>query len=321
MPVRLADPHSPRHLKEREVVFDLSFATSECAIRSGARRSCPPSSEMTVCFKAMPFSSASVTRSVSCDMKRAGQRKPTMMQIDAGSTAAPGHHGRKMQCHGHWHATPTALRRPTKFTRESAIWRHTVVRTPRLDEEVAPWTAILSDVACGVFRLRKDDPHMFNSTVVDVHDGSSYTTLTTIQVTAARSSCIAFPRSEAEEAEDQGNSENRRKSTTSNETKKPKKKNPKRRACRRLHHLQRRKQRDRPRHGRPAGAGRHGNHAGRCLPGPDDEGRRLTARPCGLRFLQPGYSPRRLGEKKIGPPPFGQSCLEAEGNLSRPRPS
>lgn len=40
---------------------------------------------------------------------------------------------------------------------------------------------VLSDVACGVFRLRKDDPHMTNSTIVDVHD-DDYTTLTTVEV-------------------------------------------------------------------------------------------------------------------------------------------
>ena len=40
---------------------------------------------------------------------------------------------------------------------------------------------ILSDVACGVFRLRMDDPHMNESTVVDVHD-DDYTTLTTVEV-------------------------------------------------------------------------------------------------------------------------------------------
>ena len=40
---------------------------------------------------------------------------------------------------------------------------------------------ILSSVACGVFRLRQDDPHMSESTVVDVHD-DDYTTLTTVEV-------------------------------------------------------------------------------------------------------------------------------------------
>lgn len=39
----------------------------------------------------------------------------------------------------------------------------------------------LSDVASGIFRLRMDDPHMTNSTIVDVHD-DDYTTLTTVEV-------------------------------------------------------------------------------------------------------------------------------------------
>lgn len=40
---------------------------------------------------------------------------------------------------------------------------------------------VLSDVASGVFRLRKDDPHMTDSIIVDVHD-DDYTTLTTVDV-------------------------------------------------------------------------------------------------------------------------------------------
>lgn len=39
----------------------------------------------------------------------------------------------------------------------------------------------LSDVATGIFRLRMDDPHMTDSTIVDVHD-DDYTTLTTVEV-------------------------------------------------------------------------------------------------------------------------------------------
>ena len=39
----------------------------------------------------------------------------------------------------------------------------------------------LSDVATGIFRLRMDDPHMTDSTIVDVHD-DEYTTLTTVEV-------------------------------------------------------------------------------------------------------------------------------------------
>lgn len=39
----------------------------------------------------------------------------------------------------------------------------------------------LSDTAAGIFRLRKDDPHMTDSVIVDVHD-ETYTTLTTVEV-------------------------------------------------------------------------------------------------------------------------------------------
>lgn len=41
--------------------------------------------------------------------------------------------------------------------------------------------AVLSDTAAGIFRLRKDDPHMTDSVIVDVHD-EAYTTLTTVEV-------------------------------------------------------------------------------------------------------------------------------------------
>jgi ABC-type Zn2+ transport system substrate-binding protein/surface adhesin len=36
-------------------------------------------------------------------------------------------------------------------------------------------------MATGIFRLRSDDPHMTNSTIVDLHD-DAYTTLTTVEV-------------------------------------------------------------------------------------------------------------------------------------------
>ena len=65
---------------------------------------------------------------------------------------------------------------------------------------------ILSDVACGVFRLRKDDPHMFNSTVVDVHD-DDYTTLTTVEVRSGTIVVHCLSTLEAEEAEDEDESE------------------------------------------------------------------------------------------------------------------
>ncbi len=38
-----------------------------------------------------------------------------------------------------------------------------------------------SDTAAGIFRLRKDDPHMTDSVIVDVHD-EAYATLTTVEV-------------------------------------------------------------------------------------------------------------------------------------------
>jgi len=60
---------------------------------------------------------------------------------------------------------------------------------------------ILSDVACGVFRLRKDDPHMFNSTVVDVHD-DDYTTLTTVEVRSGTIVVHCLATLEAAEDED-----------------------------------------------------------------------------------------------------------------------
>ena len=60
---------------------------------------------------------------------------------------------------------------------------------------------ILSDVACGVFRLRKDDPHMTNSTVVDVHD-DEYTTLTTVEVRSGAVVLHCFSSWEAEEEDE-----------------------------------------------------------------------------------------------------------------------
>ncbi len=39
----------------------------------------------------------------------------------------------------------------------------------------------VSDMATGIFRLRSDDPHMTNSTIVDMND-DDYTTLTTVEV-------------------------------------------------------------------------------------------------------------------------------------------
>lgn len=69
-------------------------------------------------------------------------------------------------------------------------------------------TKALSDVAIGVFRLRKDDQHMTNSTIVDVHD-DDYTTLTTVEVrsgTVVLHSIASWDAEETEE-EDQGEAE------------------------------------------------------------------------------------------------------------------
>lgn len=76
---------------------------------------------------------------------------------------------------------------------------------------------ILSDVACGVFRLRKDDPHMFNSTVVDVHD-DDYTTLTTVEVRSGTIVLHCLSTLEAEEAEDEDESEAEEESDDGDET-------------------------------------------------------------------------------------------------------
>lgn len=63
---------------------------------------------------------------------------------------------------------------------------------------------ILSDVASGVFRLRQDDPHMNESTVVDVHD-DDYTTLTTVEVRSGTVvlHCLSSLETEADEDEDE----------------------------------------------------------------------------------------------------------------------
>ena len=61
---------------------------------------------------------------------------------------------------------------------------------------------ILSDVASGVFRLRQDDPHMNESTVVDVHD-DDYTTLTTVEVRSGTVVLHCLSSLEAEEDEDE----------------------------------------------------------------------------------------------------------------------
>jgi fructoselysine-6-P-deglycase FrlB-like protein len=69
----------------------------------------------------------------------------------------------------------------------------------------------LSDMATGIFRLRSDDPHMTNSTIVDLHD-DAYTTLTTVEVrsgavvlhcfTSAEAAALELADNETEEEEE-----------------------------------------------------------------------------------------------------------------------
>ena len=54
----------------------------------------------------------------------------------------------------------------------------------------------LSDIATGIFRLRSDDPHMANSTIVDLHD-DAYTTLTTVEVRSGAVVLHCFTSAEA----------------------------------------------------------------------------------------------------------------------------
>ena len=56
----------------------------------------------------------------------------------------------------------------------------------------------LSDMATGIFRLRSDDPHMTNSTIVDLHD-DAYTTLTTVEVRSGAVVLHCFTAVEAAE--------------------------------------------------------------------------------------------------------------------------
>lgn len=58
----------------------------------------------------------------------------------------------------------------------------------------------LSDMATGIFRLRSDDPHMTNSTIVDLHD-DAYTTLTTVEVRSGAVVLHCFTAVEAAELE------------------------------------------------------------------------------------------------------------------------
>ena len=66
----------------------------------------------------------------------------------------------------------------------------------------------LSDAATGIFRLRSDDPHMANSTIVDLND-DAYTTLTTVEVRSGAVVLHCFTSLEAAElaAEDEEEAE------------------------------------------------------------------------------------------------------------------
>jgi hypothetical protein len=56
----------------------------------------------------------------------------------------------------------------------------------------------LSDAATGIFRLRSDDPHMADSTIVDLND-DAYTTLTTVEVRSGAVILHCFTSLEAAE--------------------------------------------------------------------------------------------------------------------------
>ena len=56
----------------------------------------------------------------------------------------------------------------------------------------------LSDAATGIFRLRSDDPHMADSTIVDLND-DAYTTLTTVEVRSGAVVLHCFTSLEAAE--------------------------------------------------------------------------------------------------------------------------
>jgi hypothetical protein len=60
----------------------------------------------------------------------------------------------------------------------------------------------LSDAATGIFRLRSDDPHMANSTIVDLND-DAYTTLTTVEVRSGAVVLHCFTSLEAAELADE----------------------------------------------------------------------------------------------------------------------
>jgi cobalamin biosynthesis protein CobT len=84
----------------------------------------------------------------------------------------------------------------------------------------------LSDAATGIFRLRSDDPHMANSTIVDLND-DAYTTLTTVEVrsgavvlhcfTSLEAAELAAEEEEEEEEEEESEEESEEKEASDHE--------------------------------------------------------------------------------------------------------
>ena len=82
----------------------------------------------------------------------------------------------------------------------------------------------LSDAATGIFRLRSDDPHMADSTIVDLND-DAYTTLTTVEVRSGAVILHCFTSLEAaelaaeEEEEEESEEESEEKEDSDDEDK------------------------------------------------------------------------------------------------------
>ena len=76
----------------------------------------------------------------------------------------------------------------------------------------------LSDAATGIFRLRSDDPHMTNSTIVDLND-DAYTTLTTVEVRSGAVVLHCFTSLEAAELADEEEEEEEEESEEESEEK------------------------------------------------------------------------------------------------------
>ena len=76
----------------------------------------------------------------------------------------------------------------------------------------------LSDAATGIFRLRSDDPHMADSTIVDLND-DAYTTLTTVEVRSGAVVLHCFTSLEAAELADEEEEEEEEESEEESEEK------------------------------------------------------------------------------------------------------